>query len=273
MQNKNRVLITGSTDGIGKSAAILLAKRGYRVIVHGRNREKVQTTVEEIREMTQKSEIEGIVADFEDLRQVEEMADEVNRRYNDISILINNAGVFEDKRRLTKDGFEATFQINHLSHFLLTLKLLDTLKKNEPSYIINVSSMVHASSYDKNNIQGENRYDGYTAYSVSKLFNVLFTYKLADMLKEYDVHVYAVHPGVINTKLLIKGWGPVGTPPEVGAENITSPILNEALRKKTGIYVMGGKPAKFQSIAYDKNEQEFLWDYSLKLLKERGIKI
>ncbi len=265
---KERVLITGSTDGIGKSAAMYLAENGYRVIVHGRSKEKVDEITFEI-----DNNASAVYADFEDLKDVARMVDEIRENYQDLSILINNAGVFEHTRRITKDGLEATFQINYLAHFLLTLKLLDLLKKNAPAYIINVSSMVHASSYNKSNIQGEQRYDGYTAYGVSKLFNVLFTYKLADMLKEENVHVYAVHPGVINTKLLVKGWGAVGSSPVVGAKNILSPILNDKLREKTGIYVEYGKVKKSKPITYSKEEQDFLWNYSLELLKSRGIKI
>ena len=270
----NIALITGSTDGIGKKAAELLALKGFVVVVHGRDKGRVVQTVDSLKELSKNPEIYGVVADFENLQDVEKMAEEIKTNHGNINILVNNAGVFEHERKITKDGLEKTFQVNHLAHFLLTLRLLELLKKNAPSWIINVSSMVHASSFDKNNIQGELGYDGYEAYSLSKLFNVLTTYKLARMLgKDSKVHVYAVHPGVINTKLLIKGWGPVGSDPSIGAKNILAPLLDKKLLELTGIYVMNGKPSESTPISYKKDIQDYLWEYSLKLLKKRGFDI
>ena len=275
MGEKFCALITGSTDGIGKKAAELLYKKGHCVIVHGRSHEKVENTQEEIlRAGRTDGKLYGVVADFENLREVDGMAREIKKNFPHVNVIVNNAGVFKHKRVITKDGFESTFQINHLAHFLLVLKLLDLVRRNMPSWIINVSSMVHASYYDRHNIQGEKGYDGYEAYAVSKLFNVLFTYKLHRILKdEKDIHVYAVHPGVINTKLLIEGWGPVGASPEVGARNILSPILSDELRYMSGIYVENGRPVKSKPITYKEEEQDFIWNLSLKLLKDKGFEL
>ncbi len=275
MSERFCTLITGSTDGIGKKAAELLYRRGHCVIVHGRDEAKVLNTQKEIlKKIKGDGKLFGVVADFENLREVEKMAQKVKKEFPTLSVLINNAGVFRRKRVITKDGFESTFQINYLAHFLLVMQLLDLLIKNAPSWIINVSSMVHAASYDKDNIQGEKRYDAYEAYAVSKLFNVLFTYKLHRIFgNSKNIHVYAVHPGVINTKLLREGWGPFGADPEVGARNILSPIFSEKLRNLSGIYVENGVPVKSKPITYNQKEQDFLWELSIKLLKERGFEI
>ncbi len=275
MSERFCALITGSTDGIGKEAARLLYREGHCVILHGKSESKVLKTEKEIKNSVKgEGDLYRVVADFEKLNEVEKMANTVKKEFPKLNVLVNNAGVFRKKRIITTDGFESTFQINYLAHFLLVLKLLDLLVENAPSWIINVSSMVHASFYDRHNIQGEKGYDGYEAYSVSKLLNVLFTYKLHRILKDNkDVHVYAVHPGVINTKLLIEGWGPVGSPPEVGARNILSPILSDELKDKSGIYLENGIPVKSKPITYREDEQDFLWNLTIKLLEKRGFKI
>lgn len=275
MSERFCTLITGSTDGIGKKAAELLYSKGHCVIVHGRDETKVLNTQKAILEKVKgDGKLFGVIADFENLREVQDMAQKVKKEFPALSVLINNAGVFRRKRVITKDGFESTFQINYLAHFLLVMELLDLLIKNAPSWIINVSSMVHAASYDKDNIQGEKGYDGYEAYAVSKLFNVLFTYKLHRMLGNLkNIHVYAVHPGVINTKLLREGWGAFGADPEVGARNILSPIFSEKLRNLSGIYVENGVPVKSKPITYSQKEQDFLWELSIRLLKEKGFEI
>lgn len=273
MSARNRIaLITGSTDGIGKEAASMLAFKGYRVIIHGRNNGKVRKVVKELRELTKNPNVDGVIADFNHLKSVDRMSEEIIDRYENIDVLINNAGIFEYERRLTADGLESTFQVNYLSHFLLTNRLLKAMKKETRSWIINVSSMVHASYFDRHNIQKEKNYDGYEAYSESKLYNVLFTYKLFRILgKENNIHVYAVHPGVINTKLLAKGWTLVGASPHTGATNILAPIFNDKLSKLTGIYVMNGRKAKSTSISFKEEVQDFLWEYSLEILKKLGF--
>ncbi len=270
MQNKGCALVTGSTDGIGFEAAKLLYEKGLCVIIHGRNEKRAEGAKNQINSR-EDDMLKTVYGDFTRLEDVRKITDEIKERFSHLNVLVNNAGVFESKRVLTPDGLEATFQVNYLSHFLLTLSLLDILTNNSPSYIINVSSMVHASSYDRHNIQGEKSYDGYEAYSVSKLFNVLFTYRLSRMLKEREIYVYAVHPGVINTKLLKKGWGPVGSDPKMGASNILSPLFVDELREKTGIYVENGRSVPSRPITYKEDERDFLWEYSIKLLKERGI--
>lgn len=202
------VLITGSTDGIGKETALQLAQLGATVIVHGRSTERCQATRDDIRQATGNPNVDCVVADLSSQRQVRQMAADIIVRYDRLHVLINNAGVILLKRQLTEDGLETTFAVNHLAPFLLTLLLLDLLKKSAPARIITVSSTVHYDEQIKfDNLQGERDYYGLGAYKVSKLGNVLFTFELAERLKGTGVTANCLHPGVVATKLLDTGWG------------------------------------------------------------------
>jgi len=174
-------------------------------------------------------------------------------------VLINNAGVYETRHRTSEDGFEMTFAVNHLAPFLLTYLLLDLLKKAAPSRIINVSSIAHASSMDFENLQGEKHYGGYEAYALSKLCNILFTYKLARLLEGSGVTANCLHPGTISTKLLKAGWGVGGSPVTQGS--VTSAYLATApeLEGVTGKYFMDKKQKESSRISYDQKIQKKLW--------------
>ncbi|HSD57842.1 MAG TPA: SDR family NAD(P)-dependent oxidoreductase [Methanotrichaceae archaeon] len=125
---KNRVvLVTGSTDGIGKATALELAGRGMKVLLHGRNAEKGQMVLEEIRSRTGNNRLELFIADLSSQRQVRRLAAEVRESQDQLHVLINNAGTFSSQRQLTEDRLEMTFAVNHLAPFLLTHELLDLM--------------------------------------------------------------------------------------------------------------------------------------------------
>ncbi len=179
--NSKSILVTGATDGIGKQSALELARMGHHVLVHGRNAARGQKAVDEIRHVTKNAQVELVLADFASLAQVRELAQAVREKYPRLDVLINNAGVFVSKRTLTVDGFETTFAVNHLAHFLLTNLLLDPIERSTPARIVTVSSGTHRSGQiEWDNLQGETKYSGYDAYSRSKLANVLFAYELAN---------------------------------------------------------------------------------------------
>ncbi|HSD58477.1 MAG TPA: SDR family NAD(P)-dependent oxidoreductase, partial [Methanotrichaceae archaeon] len=134
------VLVTGSTDGIGKATALELASRGAKVLLHGRNPEKGQMVLEEIRSRTGNDRLELFIADLSSQRQVRRFAAEVRESQDQLHVLINNAGTFSSQRQLTEDGLEMTFAVNHLAPFLLTHELLDLLKESAPSRIVTVAS-------------------------------------------------------------------------------------------------------------------------------------
>ena len=267
------VLITGSTDGIGRQTALELASRGFKVIVHGRNLKKVLSVVDEIKEKAGNKNISGKVADFSDLNEVKEMANDLieeienDKGYNGrLDVLINNAGTYERTRKLNPDGYELTLTVNHLAHFLLTNLILDIIKKSDDGRIINVSSMIHAGSIDFDNLNCEHYYDGSYAYSISKLCNILFTYRLARMLDGEKVTVNCLHPGVINTKLLRAGWGGGGSGVEEGAKTSVYLATSDEVKGITGRYFVNMKAVKSKPITYDLKVQDRCWDESMKMV-------
>ncbi|MBW1703841.1 MAG: SDR family oxidoreductase [Deltaproteobacteria bacterium] len=259
------ILITGSTDGIGKQTALDLAKMGATVLLHGRNPGRADTVLKEIRKSTGNDNIEVFIADLASLTQVRHLAEQVRQRHGRLDVLINNAGVYETRHRVSKDGFEMTLAVNHLAPFFLTLLLLDLIIKSSPGRIINVSSQVHASGIDFDNLQAEKYYSAYEAYSLSKLCNVLFTYELAERLKQTGVTVNCLHPGVIDTKLLKAGWGMGGSPVTQGAKTSVYLAAAPELSTVTGKYFKNMKPEKSSGISYDVETRKRLWRISERL--------
>ncbi len=267
MKNNGFILITGATDGIGLKSAIEFAKQGKNLIIHGRNREKLKETVKRLEELNGKIVIKTVCADFENLRETRDAFEQIKNE--SINCLINNAGCFTHELKLTIDGFEKTYQVNHLAHFLITHILLDSLIKNAPSKIIVVASMAHANSVDFKAIEKGNLPKSYEAYSLSKLCNILFAFKLARELKDKNVSVVALHPGVINTKLLIEGWGACGS----GVENAYRMIdfaysLDTSI---TGQYLKDFRIQKATDFAYSKENQDKCYDISRKQLENARI--
>lgn len=264
MKNKT-ILITGSTDGIGKQTALDLAKTGATILLHGRNPARGERVVHEIRKATGNGRIEIFIADLASLKQIRSLAEQVHQKHKILHILINNAAIYENTRKITQGGFEMSFAVNYLAPFLLTYLLLDLMKRGAPSRVINVSSMAHASSIDFENLQGEKHYSGYEAYSLSKLCDILFTYKLASRLEGTGITANCLHPGVINTKLLKTGWGMGGSPVTEGSKNSVYLATSPELKGVTGKYFVNKKQAKSSGISYNQETQTKLWHISEKL--------
>ena len=189
---------------------------------------------------TGNSAIEGIVANFEDLGQVQSLSGAVHGMIDHLDVLINNAGVSERTRHLTADGFEVTFGVNHLAHFLLTILLLDLLCVAAPSRIITVASQTHASTLDFTNLQGEREFQEYDQYAMSKLCNILFTCELADRLGGSGITANCLHPGVIDTKMLRQNYGPgVGSPVTEGSKTSVFLATAQEVEEVTGKYFVG----------------------------------
>jgi NAD(P)-dependent dehydrogenase (short-subunit alcohol dehydrogenase family) len=260
------VLITGSTDGIGKQTALELADMGARVILHGRNEEKGMKVLEEIRHRTGNDGLEFFLADLSSQAEVRKLSSQVQDRHDKLHVLINNAGVYMRDRKLTPDGFESTFAVNFLAPFLLTNLLLDLLKESSPSRIISTASIAHVNArVDLNNLQGERGYDGFDAYALSKLAIILFTYRLADKLKNTKVTANCLHPGVINTKLLRAGWGLGGENVEVGARTPVYLASSPEVEGVSGRYFENMHPSTSSPLSRDKELQETFWKIGEKL--------
>jgi NAD(P)-dependent dehydrogenase (short-subunit alcohol dehydrogenase family) len=241
------VLVTGSTDGIGRETAIELARLGARVIVHGRHEARVQRAHEEVASASTAATPAPIVADFGSLAAVRGMADELESRALPIDALINNAGVYMKRRELSADGIEMTLAVNHFAHVLLTHRLLSSESGNALRRIVNVSSIAHNRAFidleDIDNTRGE--FDDYQAYATSKFANVLFTVELARRLRTRGVLVNALHPGVVSTKLLTAGFEMRG-PDSLGKGARTSVLLaiSPEYGHISGAYFMEGREAR-----------------------------
>jgi len=251
-----KVLVTGSSDGIGKETARQLSAGGVQVIVHGRSGERAAEAARET------GAAGSWVCDFTSLEDIRRA---VGRLPKDLDVVINNAGVYLQQRSTTKNGYETTFQVNHLAPFLLTNLLLPALPAG--SRIVNVSSQVHGSgqlAWD--DLMGEQRFSGYAAYAQSKLANILFTRELARRQKKVTVN--ALHPGVIGTKLLRSGFGGMGGSPLArGAETPVYLATSIEVEGVTGSYFVNRRETRPSPQALDETAAQRLWDLSERLVE------
>jgi NAD(P)-dependent dehydrogenase (short-subunit alcohol dehydrogenase family) len=264
---KLTVLVTGSTDGIGKETALQLAQMDAEVILHGRSLERGRNVQEDILRKTGNNSLQFFLADLSSLRQVRKLAADIQGSYNRLHVLINNAGTYQPERKLTEDGLETTFAVNFLAPFLLTYELQSLIRSSAPSRIVNVASTAHWNgTVDWNNLQGERRYEGFDAYAASKLELILFSYALARRLKGTKVTANCLHPGVIRTKLLRAGFGDYqGDTPENGAKTSVYLAGSPEVEVTSGSYFEACKAVSSSSISYDRRLQEMLWSISEKL--------
>ncbi len=266
-------MVTGATSGIGKVTARALAERGATVVVVGRSAEKSAATVAQIRQQTGNSSVEFMLADLSAQAQVRKLAEEFKKKYSRLHVLVNNAGAIYLSRQSTVDGIELTFALNHLNYFLLTNLLLDTLKASAPSRIINVSSAVHMNAtMNFDDLQGQRKYSGMSAYAQSKLANVLFTYEVARRLQGTGVTVNALHPGMVATNFAANN-GPLGRlarpflnlvsiGEEQGAETMIYLATSPEVEGVTGKYFMNKHEAHSSEESYDEAIARRLWRVS-----------
>lgn len=261
------ILVTGSTDGIGMQTALDLAHMGAHVVIHGRNRERGERVQREIRQVTGNDEVDLLIADLARQREIRELALAIQSRYNRLDVLVNNAGVYLKPRRMTEDGLETTFAVNHLAPFLLTNLLLDLLEASAPARVVTVSSTTHQSirQVDFDNLQGEKWYDGYHAYALSKLGNILFTYELARRVQNRGITANTLHPGAVNTKLLRAGFGSYGLDLEQGAETPVFLASSPEVEGITGKYFVNKRSALSSPLSYRRELQDGFWKISEQL--------
>jgi NAD(P)-dependent dehydrogenase (short-subunit alcohol dehydrogenase family) len=261
---ENRVvLITGATDGIGKQTAIELANKGFHIIIHGRTKERSEAALNEIRSITGSNTLSLTHADLSSLTQVRKLAENVMANYSNLDVLINNAGIYMKERTLSEDGYEMTFAVNHLSHFLLTNLLLDLLKKSDDGRIVNVSSVAHQNAkMDWNNLNSEKSFSAYGTYSLSKLANVLFSKELALRLKGTNLKSNSLHPGVITTKLLKAGFNITGASVKKGAETSVFLASSEEAASLNGEYLVDCNVATTHPSVNDTGVLKRFWDLS-----------
>ena len=206
-----RVLITGATNGIGKQAALELARMGAAVVIVGRDEVKTRKVSIDLKTLSGNANIDLAVGDLSSMADVRRIASEYRDTYGRLDVLVNNAGAMFTRFQTSADGYEMTFALNHFSYYLLTLLLLDiiqlTARDHGEARIINVSSGAHNSNAlkqglwldDMRSAAGFRGMGGFASYSASKLANILFTYELARRLADTKVTVNALHPGFVNT--------------------------------------------------------------------------
>jgi NAD(P)-dependent dehydrogenase (short-subunit alcohol dehydrogenase family) len=276
--NGKTILITGATNGIGKVAALELAKLGPTIAIVGRNPRKTEQTVSEIVAQSGNQAITGLIADLSSMAEVRRLADTFTRQFQSLHVLINDAGGIFASHQRTVDGYERTFALNHLAYFLLTNLLLDKLKASAPARIINVSSRAHQMAMlNFDDLQNETQYGiaGERAYGQSKLANLLFTYELARRLEGTGVAVNAMHPGLVATGFGINNGGLMsigmrvyhlfGLTPEQGADTIIYLASSPEVEGVTGKYWVERKPVRSSQASYDEATQKRLWSVSAEM--------
>ena len=260
-----KILVTGATDGLGKRVALELAAKGATVLLHGRNRERLEAALEELRRETGSEKVRSYLADLSSLGAVRGLAEQVLSGEARLDVLVNNAGVIVPERQESEDGYELTFAVNYLAHFLLTGLLLPLLRESAPARIVNVAS-AGQSPVDFGNVMLERGYDGMKAYTRSKLAQVMFTFELAGRLRGTGVSVNALHPAsLMDTKMVLSTFGYTMSTVREGAGATVRLAVSPELEGVTGRYFDGQKEARANRQAYDAEARKRLWDLSEEL--------
>lgn len=239
MSKTKTILITGSTDGIGKLTALKLAEAGHRVYLHGRDAEKLASVIAEVQAVATGEavgHIDGFVADFSDLTAVLKMAAEVSEKLPKLDVLINNAGIYTASVATTKDDLDIRFVVNYLAPYELTNALLPLLKQSDKARIINLSSAAQAPISYKAFI-GQERLNDKAAYAQSKLALTIWSMGLADRVASHNINVIAVNPGsLLNTKMVNEAYGQYWSSADKGANILTELAISDEFADDTGKY-------------------------------------
>jgi NAD(P)-dependent dehydrogenase (short-subunit alcohol dehydrogenase family) len=280
------VVITGGNSGIGKETAVALARAGARIVITARDRTRGEAAQAEIEARSGRHDVGLELFDLGDLSSVRAGAGRLAERCAPLDVLVNNAGGVLSDRRLTVDGFETTFVVNHLGPFLLTRLLLDRITESPQGRIVNVSSTAHTSArrgLDFDDLQSTGDYRSMAVYAKSKLANIYFTTELARRLRDTEVTANCLHPGVVasgfgrdgDTRGIIafglKLIAPFVLSSEKGA--LTSVYLASApdVARVSGQYFVKCKPRPTSKVAGDEKAARRLWEVSEQLVAGAGV--
>lgn len=241
-------LVTGSTSGLGREVAMRLGALGMHVIVHGRNRERGMEVVEAIEGAGGSARF--YAADLASLGQVRTLGEAILNDYDQLDLLINNAGIaFASERSVSEDGHELHFQVNYLSHFLLTRMLLPRLRESAPSRIINVSSIAQQ-AIDFDDVMLEDSFNGGRAYAQSKLAQILHTFDLAEELEGSGVSANALHPAtMMDTPMVLNAGRAARATTDEGADAVMQLVTSPDIG--SGGYFTGLRRSRANDQAYD----------------------
>ncbi len=247
------ILITGSTDGVGKLTATKLAKSGHQILLHGRNSEKLKNTISEIKEKTSNSKISGFVSDLSDFNSIEKMIAEISNEFSSIDILINNAGVFKSPVQQNQDNLDMRFAVNYVAPYLLTNGLLPLLKNSSSPRIINLSSAAQATvsieALKANKVISSNE-----AYAQSKLALTMWSFAFAKA--NPSITTIAVNPGsLLNTTMVKEAYGHHWSSADKGADILYELAISEKHKENNGKYFDNDK-GTFSNAHNDAYNQE-----------------
>jgi retinol dehydrogenase-12 len=277
-------LVTGATSGIGLEAGRGLAAAGARVVLVGRNPEKGAEVQRLIEESTGSHQVDYLNANLASQADTRRLAENFLADYDRLDVLINNAGAAFLRRKLGPDGIERTFALNHLSYFLLTNLLLDTILDSAPARIINVSSSAHREArIHFDNLGLRRNYWIMRAYGQSKLGNILFTNELARRLEGRGVTVNAMHPGWVNTnigrnngvlvRIFLRLISVNARTPAEGARTILYLATSPELEEVSGKYYIDNRVVATSPVSQDHDTARRLWDVSAELTGINPLKI
>ncbi|AGC48090.1 short-chain dehydrogenase/reductase [Myxococcus stipitatus DSM 14675] len=273
------VLITGATDGIGKAAATELARRGATLTIVGRNKQKTEQVLAELKSTSGNPHLDLLLCDLSRMADVQRAAEEFKARHERLDVLVNNAGATFKKPTMGPDGFELTFALNHLAYFQLTTSLLDLLRKTPGARVVSTSSSMQARGrLDLAKTPTSLAGSGPGAYATSKLANVLFTQELQRRLEGTTAIANCFEPGTVRTQF--GGFGsdqgfllnlvytlakPFSSTPEQGADSLIWLATAPEAASLKGEYVSKRRAVRPQKQARDSKLAAYLWTLSEQL--------
>ena len=277
MMNNKVSLVTGANGGMGKAIATELARQGATVVMVSRDRRKGEEARAEIAALTGSTSLDLLVADLSSQQAIRQLAKEFQQRYSHLHVLVNNAGAHIQQRQVSVDGIDMNLAINHLSAFLLTNLLLNTMRASAPARIVNVASNAMTRSINLDDLQSEQTFEPWEAYGQAKLAVVLCTYALARRLTGTGITVNALHPGLVATDIANDAAPPIARPfvgiikrflltPEQGAQTALDLATSPELEGVTGQYFVRRKQGRSVPISYDEALQERVWTMSADLV-------
>lgn len=251
---KKTILLTGATSGIGHAATKELVKNGYKLIFPARNTLKAQKLITETMKEGYGS-LQAIKCDLSSFKSINSFVEEVKKEYDEIDILIHNAGIWNTDFKKTEDGLEETFAVNVFAPYYLTHELIPLLERGKDKKIIITSSALHKGKINFDDLSLEKNFSGFKAYQQSKLCTILLTRYFHEILKEKNISVNCFHPGMISTNIAANSnkisqffFKLFGKSPEKGAETLLHLALNEN-RHLSGEYLVNKKPEKVKNRA------------------------
>lgn len=245
------ILITGSTDGIGKLAALKLAKDGHSIYLHGRNSKKLSKVINEIKSTSNNENVKGFVVNFSDFNAVKEMAQQVKDEIPTLDVLINNAGVFKSSIAENQDGIDLRLVVNYLAPYLFTKELIPLLEQAYAPRLINLSSAAQA-TVSLEALTGKANLSEQASYAQSKLALTMWSFHLAKELK--NINVIAVNPGsLLNTNMVKEAYGKFWSSADKGADILYDLAVGEKHEGMSGKYFDNdrGSYGEAHSDAYD----------------------